>query len=868
MTLFLSYSRQDFQFAAGLYDDLKAAGLEPWLDIVNIPTGSIWQEEVRRAIQTCSAFVLVATPTALRSASVREEWRLALEQGKPALLVVLQSVPLDEAQTALEEITAGLENPPLQWVDVRARPLTAAGLVKQWIAGQFTPRSGVLPSPGPTWRQRWAELPRAVRTLGGIHLLAMLSSILMGLSFMLWLVSQPVFWVVFSPYRADLVSGWNSYSAFLLARAFVLAIPWAYAVMLVSIGLTELVHLPAILRRQRMRVACLGALFLILLLLVLWVFLLPFIQTYMQSAILFYDAAGSVPSFELLSRLSAGLALILAVMLYFLIDSKELKAWFPSYIGEKLRDNLPYSQNGVLATVTSQAQKVNLQAGQLVQVICAARDAPFGEALLDLLRQAKISAHLGDAQPTDGAAVLVISPWSMSDPVCQSRWQSALQAHVPLIPLLLEPFAVPNELRRLNWIDAQSDFERMRRNLLNVLGGSQLPWFKPGDLAIPGISTRQTGTMPNQIAWVMLLNGMVSPILVWVGVCLLVPAALWRMAQLDAGQWLSCGVLLLTAYLQYRMVMLFVDRRLSRHAFFAGLLTAYFLKGLCLTFFWQEVANALWVPLENLPLVLIAYETVVILLVMFPEVRRWAPAGWWMGKDKRAHLRDVWVILLVLAAGLLAPAWFGSGFEVRTQGSALAGAASLVARIPSDGGEQVWQVTAEGGSVAMVMIEPISDSMVSGIAVASGDSHPAKIFTYAGLLRAAFLATPAHHPLELHVSAPAPGGAYQLMLRQKPVSELAVRCAPSGERFDLQGNQTLLRVALSAGQTLSVQAQAANPEQSVALVLFDPQGDAVDGNLSNSERAPMALRYLAPSAGTYGVHVLTSGRYQVEISCK
>ena len=105
MSIFVSYSRQDFPYASGLYQDLKAAGLEPWLDIVNIPSGSIWQEEVRLAIEHCSAFVLVATPASLRSYSVREEWRLALELGSDLVHVAVE--PVEDALEAFEDRVFG-----------------------------------------------------------------------------------------------------------------------------------------------------------------------------------------------------------------------------------------------------------------------------------------------------------------------------------------------------------------------------------------------------------------------------------------------------------------------------------------------------------------------------------------------------------------------------------------------------------------------------------------------------------------------------------------------------------------------------------------------------------------------------------------
>ena len=88
--IFISYSRKDGgAFAAILRRDLKAEGLSLWQDIVALESGRDWWSQIEEALRskTVEHFILVVTPAALESRIVRQEIRLARQEGKQVSLV-------------------------------------------------------------------------------------------------------------------------------------------------------------------------------------------------------------------------------------------------------------------------------------------------------------------------------------------------------------------------------------------------------------------------------------------------------------------------------------------------------------------------------------------------------------------------------------------------------------------------------------------------------------------------------------------------------------------------------------------------------------------------------------------------------------
>ena len=127
MTTFISYSRANSDFAVHLAKDLKASGHEVWLDQLDIPTGARWDDELEKALRTCSTFLIILSPESIKSQNVKDEIGYAIDTGKHILPLMIKQceVPfrlrrfqyvdftkddLDEYKERLRETKALLSN--------------------------------------------------------------------------------------------------------------------------------------------------------------------------------------------------------------------------------------------------------------------------------------------------------------------------------------------------------------------------------------------------------------------------------------------------------------------------------------------------------------------------------------------------------------------------------------------------------------------------------------------------------------------------------------------------------------------------------------------------------------------------------------
>jgi hypothetical protein len=93
---FISYSRTNKEFAIKLTKGLRSAGYPVWFDLMDIPTGSRWDDEVEKALRECSIFMIILTPASIASNNVKDEIGYAIDHGKRILPVLLENcdVPL------------------------------------------------------------------------------------------------------------------------------------------------------------------------------------------------------------------------------------------------------------------------------------------------------------------------------------------------------------------------------------------------------------------------------------------------------------------------------------------------------------------------------------------------------------------------------------------------------------------------------------------------------------------------------------------------------------------------------------------------------------------------------------------------------
>ena len=93
---FISYSRINKDFALQLALELRSSGFDVWLDQLDIPTGSRWDDEVEDALEDCEIFMVILTPASSTSDNVKDEIGYAIDTGKRILPILLENakVPL------------------------------------------------------------------------------------------------------------------------------------------------------------------------------------------------------------------------------------------------------------------------------------------------------------------------------------------------------------------------------------------------------------------------------------------------------------------------------------------------------------------------------------------------------------------------------------------------------------------------------------------------------------------------------------------------------------------------------------------------------------------------------------------------------
>jgi len=113
--IFISYAREDYETAKKLYNDLKAAGAEPWMDKIDILAGQRWKPAISSAIKNCQYFLLLLSSTSVsKQGFFHKEMRIALEvlESLPQSEIFLIPVRTDECRPPHEMLEE------LQWVDL------------------------------------------------------------------------------------------------------------------------------------------------------------------------------------------------------------------------------------------------------------------------------------------------------------------------------------------------------------------------------------------------------------------------------------------------------------------------------------------------------------------------------------------------------------------------------------------------------------------------------------------------------------------------------------------------------------------------------------------------------------------------------
>lgn len=83
--VFLSYSREDLEFAENVQGRLRESGIRCWVDHAEIRGGDRWSDVIDQGIRQCDALVLIVTPASCASSYVLYEWAFAAGLGVPVI---------------------------------------------------------------------------------------------------------------------------------------------------------------------------------------------------------------------------------------------------------------------------------------------------------------------------------------------------------------------------------------------------------------------------------------------------------------------------------------------------------------------------------------------------------------------------------------------------------------------------------------------------------------------------------------------------------------------------------------------------------------------------------------------------------------
>lgn len=89
-TIFVSYARADADVALKLAGDLKTAGVNVWLDQLDIPPGERWDRAVEEALERSKRLIVILSPTSVGSENVMDEVSYAIDEKKDIVPVIIE----------------------------------------------------------------------------------------------------------------------------------------------------------------------------------------------------------------------------------------------------------------------------------------------------------------------------------------------------------------------------------------------------------------------------------------------------------------------------------------------------------------------------------------------------------------------------------------------------------------------------------------------------------------------------------------------------------------------------------------------------------------------------------------------------------
>jgi hypothetical protein len=97
--IFICHAHEDAKVALSLYDRLRQAGYEPWIDKQNLLPGQKWDDEIRKAVKHSEFFMMLLSEIAVKKQGyIQKEFKLAMDvlEEMPEGKIYLLPVKLDD----------------------------------------------------------------------------------------------------------------------------------------------------------------------------------------------------------------------------------------------------------------------------------------------------------------------------------------------------------------------------------------------------------------------------------------------------------------------------------------------------------------------------------------------------------------------------------------------------------------------------------------------------------------------------------------------------------------------------------------------------------------------------------------------------
>jgi hypothetical protein len=175
--VFISYSRDDSEFALRLATDLRRARVDLWVDQLDIRTGDTWDRAVEAALQECTGLLVVLSPDAVDSRSVMDEVSYALEENKRVFPVIYRAckIPFRLRRVQHTDLTADYDRRLAGLIrDLGGTPpaLQAESPAAEWPSARTDARADPVSDPASTVSlAAAADDPRAAEVLSAMHAL-------------------------------------------------------------------------------------------------------------------------------------------------------------------------------------------------------------------------------------------------------------------------------------------------------------------------------------------------------------------------------------------------------------------------------------------------------------------------------------------------------------------------------------------------------------------------------------------------------------------------------------------------------------------------------------------------------------------------